>query len=77
MGSELKLYCDRYRHLVCVPYSVKNLHRMAQELGLKRHWYHPGDKPHYDIPITREAEIMGLCEVVSAQTIVDIIKKKQ
>lgn len=35
----LTYYCDSMRHLVCVPYTVGNLHRMAQELGIKRCWF--------------------------------------
>jgi len=30
---------------------------MAQELGIKRCWYHPGPKAHYDIPKRRIQEI--------------------
>ena len=50
-------YCDNKRHLVCVPYSVENLHKMAEDLGIKKCWYHSGDKPHYDIPKKRIQEI--------------------
>ena len=35
----LTYYCDSMRHLVCVPYSTANLHRMAEELGIKRCWF--------------------------------------
>lgn len=39
------------RHLVCVPYSVENLHAMADALGIKRCWFHAdASYPHYDIP---------------------------
>jgi len=30
----LKYYCDKQRHLVCVPYSKENLHQMAGDLEM-------------------------------------------
>jgi hypothetical protein len=36
---KLTYYCDNLRHLVCVPYTIANLHRMAEDLGIKRCWY--------------------------------------
>lgn len=63
------------RHLVCVPYSVENLHAMAADLGIKRCWFHSGTSyPHYDIPKRRIAEIQAKCEVVSARDILRIVK---
>jgi hypothetical protein len=69
--TELKFYCDRKRHLVCVPYSIDNLNRMADILGIKRCWKH---KDHYDIPKKRIAEVMEKCQVVSGKEIVKIIR---
>ena len=66
----MKYYCDNLRHLVCVPYSKENLHKMADDLGIGRHWFH---KNHYDIPKRRIEEIMNKCEVVSPKEIVRII----
>jgi hypothetical protein len=43
-------HCDEKRHLVCVLFSVDNLHKMAYDLGIKRCWYHSGKLKHYDIP---------------------------
>jgi len=65
------------RHLVCVPFSVENLHRMADDLGIRRCWFHRGGAgrfPHYDIPKRRVAEITARCELVSAREILAIIK---
>lgn len=70
----LKYFCDKKRHLVCVPYSVENLHAMAADLGLKRGWYHGGQAPHYDIPKRRIAEITARCTIVSQREIFRIIK---
>jgi len=70
----MMFYCDNSRHLVCSPFSVKNLHLMASELGIKKCWFHAGDKPHYDIPQKRIDEIKAKCQVVSSKRIVEIIK---
>jgi len=64
-------YCDDSRHLICVPYSIDNLHMMANDLNIKRCWFH---KSHYDIPKKRIAEIQAKCEVISPREILDIIK---
>lgn len=68
----MKYLCDDARHLICVPYSVENLHRMAAEFGIKRCWFH-GD--HYDMPKKRMAEIKARCVVVSSKKIVDIVRR--
>lgn len=74
MASEqLTYYCDDKRHLVCVPYSIKNLHLMANDLGIKRCWFH---KDHYDIPKRRISEIMNKCNVVTDREISKIKCKK-
>jgi len=69
----MKYYTDGKRHLVCVPYSIKNLHLMAKNLNIKSCWFH---KNHYDIPKTRINEIEACCELVSSKDIVRIIKNK-
>lgn len=73
--DELTFYCDDMRHLVCVPYSIPNLHRAAAILGIKRCWYHSkASHKHYDIPKRRIAEIQAKCQVVSGRTILAIVK---
>lgn len=72
--KRLKFICDNSRHLICVPYSIENLHLMAKELGLKKHWFH---KNHYDIPKGRIEEISKKCIVVGAKNIVEIIKSPE
>ncbi len=69
----MEFYCDDHRHLICVPYSKENLHKMAEELGIKRCWFH---KDHYDIPKRRIEEIKNKCTVVSKETIVYIARTK-
>lgn len=46
---------------------------MAADLGLKRHWYHGGKHPHYDIPVKRFNEIATRCTVISQREILGII----
>lgn len=67
-------FCDVKRHLICAPYSIENLHKMAEALNIKRHWYHGGKLPHYDIPKRRIEEIVSQCSVIESREIVNIIK---
>lgn len=64
-------YTDKKRHLVCKPYSIENLHKMAEALNIKRCWFH---KNHYDIPKRRMEEIESKCEIIPSKDIVRIIK---
>jgi len=66
----LNYFCDEKRHLICTPYSIENLHRMAKDLGIRRYWFH---KNHYDIPKRRIKEITDKCTVVSSKSIVTMI----
>lgn len=68
--------CDDKRHLVCIPYSISNLHQMADDLNIKRCWFHNTDKPHYDIPKNRIKEIKSKCINRSTKEIIMIIKNK-
>jgi len=72
----MRYICDESRHLVCIPYSEENLHKMAKELKLGKWWYHKSKSglAHYDIPKKRIKEITALCEVVETKEIVKIIK---
>lgn len=73
----MEFYCDKARHLVCTPYSVENLHQMAEELNIKRCWFHANASyPHYDIPKRRIEEIQAKCQVVSSRTILKICKQE-
>lgn len=69
----LTYYCDKNRHLVCTPYSRENLDKMADRLGIGRHWFY---KHHYDIPARRIGEIMNKCTIVSSKDIVRIIRNE-
>lgn len=75
MAAALTYVCDDGRHLVCLPYSRENLHRMAVELDIKRCWFHASAKyAHYDIPKRRISEIQAKCKVVDGRTILRICK---
>ncbi len=71
-GTSMRYLCDDARHLICLPYSIENLHKMADDLGIKRCWFH---KDHYDIPKKRIAEITAKCEMVSTRRIVEIVRE--
>lgn len=70
----MKFYTDGKRHLVCVPYSIENLHRMAKEYLIPRHFFH---KNHYDIPVRKRNNIEKKCILVSSKDIVRIIHGKK
>jgi hypothetical protein len=65
---------DDYRHLVCLPYSIENLHKMAEFFGIGRHFFHGGRHPHYDIPSRRRLELEGGIRGVSSGDIIRIIQ---
>lgn len=60
---------DDARHLVCIPYSTEALHEMAEDLGIKRCWFHGGRNPHYDLPKQRIEEITARCIKVSSRAL--------
>jgi hypothetical protein len=63
------------RHLVCTPFSIENLHRMAEHLRIGRHFFHSSSRfPHYDIPKRRMNEIIPLTIVVTTRVILKIVK---
>jgi hypothetical protein len=66
-----EFFCDRKRHLICIPYSRVWMDIMADALKIKRHWFH---RDHYDIPLRRVGEITARCELVSSKEIVHIIR---
>lgn len=67
-------FSDNQRHLVCLPYSIINLHKMAADLGIKKCWFH-GD--HYDIPKRRINEIREKTIKVPPREILNIITTGQ
>lgn len=70
----MKFFIDNARHIVCLPFSIDNLHLMAAELGIERRWFHSHPRhPHYDAPARRLEELKLRCELVSTRTILAII----
>jgi hypothetical protein len=55
MKINIQFIYDDKRHLICYPYSVWNLHKMAKQLDINPCWFH---KTHYDIPKKRIEEIL-------------------
>ena len=67
----MKYLTDGRRHLICLPYSIENLHKMANDLGIKRCWFH---KDHYDIPKRRIAEIEAKCTLIGSRELLQIVR---
>lgn len=74
----LTYLCDQNRHLICVPFSLENMKRMAFQLQLKRKALSkvPG-KRFYRIPFDRLLEIEMQCELVPAWHILEIITRNE
>ena len=68
------IYYDDQRHLVCNPYSIRNLHYMALTLGIGRHWFHGGKYPHYDIPKNKLQLVAQKANHVRPRDILNIIR---
>lgn len=73
----MRYICDDARHLACIPYTLENLHEMADALGIKGCWFHSGRWPHYDIPKRRIQEIQAKCDVVSSKEFLKLIKESR
>lgn len=71
----LQPICDNQRHLIVKPYNIPNLHAMAEQLGIQRHWFHSSPYPHYDIPQRRRQEIESKTTMVSPKQLLKIIKE--
>lgn len=72
----MEYFTDGKRHLVCLPFSVENLHEMAFDLGIHRCWFHAGKYPHYEIPKRRIDEITAKCTMISSKELLKIIVKE-
>lgn len=60
-----------------MPYSVENLHKMAEDLKINRCFFEVSrvfKHAHYDIPKRRIKEITEKCTVVTKEEIIQIIK---
>ncbi|MGI4834646.1 MAG: hypothetical protein ACRYFK_14415 [Janthinobacterium lividum] len=74
----LRYLCDENRHLICLPFSPKNMKQMAEELYLERkHLSKIPCKRFYRIPFDRIEEIQEQCERVPAWHILEIITSNE
>lgn len=73
----MQYFCDLNRHLICTPYSVENLHKMAEDLEIKKCHFHGGKFLHYDITKRRMIEIQNKCIILSSRELLDIIKNAE
>ena len=57
--------------------SLEHLHQECKKMGLKRHWFHNGRFPHYDIPKRQRATFLqeNNIQKVSSREIIQIIKQ--
>lgn len=58
-----------YAHMVAD--TVEELHKFAEQIGVKKHFFHRGDKPHYDIGVDQHTKALenGAVEVSSKQIV--------
>lgn len=56
--------------------SLPELHAFAERAGVRRCWFHPGQRPHYDITEEQRARALDLGAVpVSPRTLVRLLQK--
>jgi hypothetical protein len=75
--NNLIFLTDGARHLICLPYSIENLHEMAKQLDIKPCWFHKCNHPHYDIPKRRIKEIETKCNKITSVELVNIINSNK
>lgn len=77
--NELTFLTDGKRHLICIPYSIRNLHRMAYCLGIGRHWFHNQKRgfAHYDIPKNSIRTVELHCRIITTKELITIIKSSK
>lgn len=74
---KLEYYCDNQGHLVCLPYTIDNLHQMANELGLDQSHFKSHPKhAHYLISDNQKDTIMPQCHLVSSKHIIYIVRSR-
>ena len=69
--EELLYLTDGHRNVICVPYSIENLHKMADDLGIKRSWF---KEDHYEIPDSYYPQFEDKCERVTTPTLFKTVK---
>ena len=77
-GRTLSYFVDAERHLVCLPYTVENLHLMARRLGISRAWFHRtrgGRHAHYDVPVNMTAHVRESAILLTPRDIVMLCRE--
>lgn len=69
--DELLFLSDGRRNLICVPYSIENMKKMADELGIKKTWL---KKDRFVIPEDYFEVVETKCNIVSTQTLFRTLK---
>lgn len=64
--EELVYITDGVGNVICLPYSVENLHKMADDLGIKKTWYRDG---HYKVPKEIAEDLEEKCDKVTTTTL--------
>lgn len=68
--TELRIYCDPHRNLICVPYSIEHLHAVASMLKIKRKYF---AATHYQVPAYVDIRHV---ERLSTKELISIIEQK-
>lgn len=64
--EELIYITDGVGNVICLPYSVENLHKMADDLGIAKRWYRNG---HYNVPKEIADGLEEKCDKVTTTTL--------
>lgn len=64
--EELIYITDGVGNVICLPYSVENLHKMADDLGIAKRWYRDG---HYKVPKEIADDLEEKCDKVTTTTL--------
>ncbi len=69
----------KYRNMIMchmLADSEKELHEMADKIGVNRKWFQNHDTPHYDICLAKKKKAMEFgAELCDRRKVVEIIKK--
>jgi hypothetical protein len=80
----MTVYVDKPQHrfgrmIMChmLADTVAELHAMADRIGLKREWFQPYSRPHYDLSKTKRAEAVAAgAREVDRYELVEVMKRQ-
>jgi hypothetical protein len=70
-------YVTDKKHLICVPYSIENLHKMAEKFGIGKSLFKIN---HYSLSKFNESAIERIskkCRIISTSNIIEVIRSPQ